>query len=200
MRAAIYSRVSTDKQENEVQLVQLRSLAQTEGHSVVEVFEDVCTGGTSDREAFQRMFQAAERREFELLIVWAADRISREGGYELETHYRRLKAAGVRVRSLSESHVGEETDESEILTALDGWKAKKEKQRISQRTRAGLALARARGVKLGRPGVYVDVQRLRQLVQEGYSGCAVARIMNIPQSTIRRHIISLPVGPSQEAA
>jgi DNA invertase Pin-like site-specific DNA recombinase len=184
MRAAIYSRVSTDKQENEVQLAQLRSLAQTEGHSVVEVFEDVCTGGTSDREAFQRMFQAAERHEFELLIVWAADRISREGGYELETHYRRLKAAGVRVRSLSESHVGEETDESEILTALDGWKAKKEKQRISQRTRAGLALARSRGVKLGRPIRIFDVQKASQMLRDGISKRQVSRSLNIPLSTL----------------
>ena len=184
MRAAIYSRVSTDKQENEVQLAQLRSLAQTEGHSVVEVFEDVCTGGTSDREAFQRMFQADERHEFELLIVWAADRISCEGGYELETHYRRLKAAGVRVRSLSESHVGEETDESEILTALDGWKAKKEKQRISQRTRAGLALARSRGVKLGRPIRIFDVQKASQMLRDGISKRQVSRSLNIPLSTL----------------
>src|SRR5258708_33782668 len=95
MKIAIYSRVSTDRQDTLNQLDQLRADAVQQGWDVVEEFIDTCTGGTSDREAFQRMFQAAERREFELVLLWSLDRLSGEGSETRLRYLRGLRECGV---------------------------------------------------------------------------------------------------------
>jgi DNA invertase Pin-like site-specific DNA recombinase len=191
MKIAIYSRVSTDKQETENQLVDLRREAASKGWDVVEEFIDTCTGGTSDREAFQRMFQAAERREFELVLFWSLDRLSREGTLQTLTHLDKLAKSGVGYRSLQESYLDTTNPMNDVFIAFAAVRAREEKKRIGDRTRAGLALARSRGIKLGRPGVHVDLQQVRQLVQEGLSGRAISRTLNVPQPTIRRYILAL---------
>src|ERR1700677_3181910 len=66
MDIAIYSRISTDKQDNQNQLDQLRGFAATQGWRIKREYVDVATGKNSDREQFKALFKAASRREFEL--------------------------------------------------------------------------------------------------------------------------------------
>jgi len=79
-RAALYARVSTrDKgQDTENQLAQLRKFGVDSGWPIVQEFVDHATGKRSEREQFQAMFAAASRREFDCLVTWALDRLSRE--------------------------------------------------------------------------------------------------------------------------
>ena len=81
MRVALYGRVSTrDKgQDTENQLAQLRQYAASMGWQTVAEFVDHESGGKSDREQFQFMFQAASQRKFDVLLFWSLDRLSREG-------------------------------------------------------------------------------------------------------------------------
>ncbi len=144
MKIAIYSRVSTDKQDTLNQLDQLRSDAAQQGWDVVEEFIDTCTGGTSDREAFQRMFQAAERREFELVLFWSLDRLSREGTETTLRHLRVLRESGVGYKSHEEQYLDTTNPLNEVFISFKAVMAVEEKKRISQRTKAGLAIARAK--------------------------------------------------------
>lgn len=98
---AIYSRVSTAKQETENQLAQLREFALVMGWSVVAEYQDTATGKTSDRAEFNRMFADAGTRRFDLLLFWSLDRLSREGALETLQHLNRLTGYGVQWRSRS---------------------------------------------------------------------------------------------------
>src|SRR5215472_16111 len=82
MRAALYARVSTRDRGQDVanQLAQLRQFAATQNWTVVHEYVDRATGKYSDREQFQRLFQDASQRRFDIVLFWSLDRFSREGG------------------------------------------------------------------------------------------------------------------------
>jgi len=93
----------------------------------------------------------AAKRLFQAVIVWALDRLSREGPLAILTLVSRLKNCGVKVISYQESWTEALGELGELLYALAGWVARMESQRRSERTRAGLARVVAQGKKLGRP-------------------------------------------------
>src|SRR5271156_1205654 len=102
MNIAIYARVSTDKQDTENQLVQLREFAAMQGWKVTREYTDYESGSKSDRAEFQQMFADASRRKFDLVLFWALDRLSREGVLETLQHLNRLTSYGVGFRSYTE--------------------------------------------------------------------------------------------------
>jgi DNA invertase Pin-like site-specific DNA recombinase len=81
VNVALYTRVSTrDKgQDNENQLAQLREFCRRHNWHIVPEYVDRATGKNGDREQFRAMFAAASRREFDAIVTWALDRLSREG-------------------------------------------------------------------------------------------------------------------------
>jgi len=103
MRAALYARVSTrDKgQDVENQLRQLRQFCKTQVWEIVKEYTDRASGKRGDREQFEAMFQAASQREFDILLFWSLDRLSREGGL---THIDLLAAARFVWRGLEIVH------------------------------------------------------------------------------------------------
>ena len=93
----------------------------------------------------------ARRRKFEIVLIWALDRLSREGPLAILTLINRLKLCGVKVLSYQESWTEAPGEMGEILYAMTGWMVRMESQRRSERTKAGLARVKAQGTKLGRP-------------------------------------------------
>jgi DNA invertase Pin-like site-specific DNA recombinase len=186
MRAAIYARVSTkDKgQDVENQLIQLRRYARAQRWETTE-YIDHETGKHSDRDAFKQMFTAATRREFDVVLVWSLDRLTREGVYETFAHIRVLTQHGVQFESLTEAHFRTTGPAGELMLAIAAWIAKQERIRISERTKAGLARARAQGKHLGRPHAVFSRDKARKLREAGMSWRAIGRKMGVPQSTIR---------------
>ena len=98
-----------------------------------------------------RLLDDARKRRFQAVIVWALDRLSREGLLAILTLVNRLKNHGVGVISYQESWTEALRELGELLYALAGWVARMESQRRSERTKAGLARVVAKGKKLGRP-------------------------------------------------
>ena len=79
-RVALYTRVSTDRQEAENQRRQLRAFVKGhEGWKLVEEYRDEESGATGSRARFQALFEDAHQRKFEVLVFWALDRFSRQG-------------------------------------------------------------------------------------------------------------------------
>ena len=97
------------------------------------------------------MLQDARKRKFDVMLVWALDRLSREGSLAILSLAHRLKTFGVKVISYQESWTEAPGELAELLYALTGWVARMESQRRSERTRAGLARVLAQGKRLGRP-------------------------------------------------
>jgi DNA invertase Pin-like site-specific DNA recombinase len=186
VNAAIYARVSTkDKgQDTENQLAQLRRYGDSQNWTMRE-FIDHETGKHSDRASFQQLFEAASRREINLVLVWSLDRFSREGVAETFLHIRKLLDYGVQFESLTEPHFRTTGPAGELMIAIAAWIAKQERVRISERTKAGLAVARAKGKQLGRRWKVFPRDRAEQMRKDGLSWRAIARELGVGQSTIR---------------
>ncbi len=104
-RAAIYCRVSIGRQENENQLVQLREFAAKQGWEIVREYTDTAGGGKTDRDGLKAMWDGAFKREFDLLLFWALDRLSREGVLGTLRYLERLTSYGVAYRSQSSTSI-----------------------------------------------------------------------------------------------
>src|SRR6516164_1517075 len=153
MKSAIYARVSTKdgRQDTENQLRQLRAFAETQGWTVVHEYVDRASGKRGDRQQFQKMFEAASRREFDILLFWSLDRLSREGTVETLNHLQRLTNYGVHWRSFTEQYLDSTGIFREAVIGILAAVAKQERVRISERVQAGLARARKEGRIGGRP-------------------------------------------------
>ncbi len=191
MRIAIYGRVSTDKQDTENQLIQLREFAPTQGWQIVREYVDVESGSKSDRPEFQRMFRDASQRRFDLVLFWALDRLSREGVLATLQHLNRLDSYGVGFRSYSEPYFDSCGVFKDAVIAIMATLAKQERVKRAERTKAGLAIARAKGKTLGRPRILrattSDVTRLRA---SGKSYRQVARELGISLRSVQRLAVS----------
>ncbi len=96
------------------------------------------------------------------MVVWALDRLSREGPLAILTLVNRLKQKGVKLISYQESWTEAPGEMAELLYALTGWVARMESQRRSERTKAGLARVKAQGKRLGRPPGSKDRRKRRR--------------------------------------
>jgi len=184
---AIYARVSTkDKgQDVENQLMQLRDYCARANWTVAEEYLDHVSGKTGDREAFKRLFLDASRRKFDVVLVWALDRFTREGVLETFEYIRDLTKYGVQFESYSEAHFRTTGPAGELMLAIAAWIAKQERLRISERTKAGLARAKKQGRCGGRPVKVFRRDRALELRTQGMSWRAIARELGVPHSTIR---------------
>src|ERR1035437_3201376 len=153
MKAAIYVRVSTrdGRHDAENQLRQLREFAASQKWTVVHEYVDRASGKRGDREQFQKMFTAASRREFDCLLFWSLDRLSREGTVETLNHLQRLTGYGVNYRSFTEQYLDSTGIFKEAVIGILAAVAKQERVRLSERTIAGLERAKAQGRVGGRP-------------------------------------------------
>jgi DNA invertase Pin-like site-specific DNA recombinase len=165
MRTAIYCRVSKDdkSQDPTNQREPLLKMANTFNLEVVEEYVDYASGGNSNRPQFKQMLQDAKARKFDKVLVWSLDRFSREGISNTLHYLEELKKSGVALKSLQESWL--DTSDSgvgQLLISIMSWVAQQERQRISERTKAGLLRAKAGGKKLGRPKGSSDKGRRRK--------------------------------------
>ena len=194
MRVALYGRVSTrDKgQEYENQLRDLRAFVKAhakEGWKLGHEYVDQASGKNSDWVQFQRLFEDASRRKFDLVLFWSLDRFSREGVLETLQHLQRLTAAGVDYKSYTEQYLDSCGIFRDAVLSILATIAKQERVRIRERTIAGLERARAQGKRLGRPRLVVDREKVYDLRKQGKSLA----------ETVMRHCPSTNGGRATEA-
>lgn len=152
MRCAVYIRVSTPEQNETNQLPALQDYAKRKGWDVVEVYAEQASAWHAGHQGeLRRLLRDARRGRFSVCLVWALDRLSREGALPILSLVHRLASCGVKVISLHESWTEAPGELAEVLYALVGWVARMESERRSQRTKAGLERLRREGRKLGRP-------------------------------------------------
>ena len=189
MRTALYARVSTKdgKQDTENQLRQLRQFANTQGWTITAEYVDRASGRRSDRPQFKKMFEAASRREFDILLFWSLDRLSREGVVETLNHLQRLTGYGVNYRSFTEQYLDSTGIFKEAVIGILAAVAKQERVRLSERTIAGLERARAEGRGGGRPKTEDNlrtVKALHRLREQGKSIRQIASELSLSTNTV----------------
>jgi DNA invertase Pin-like site-specific DNA recombinase len=187
VRAAIYARVSTKLkgQDTENQLLQLREYCVRQAWQITEEYVDHESAKTGDRAAFKRLFADATQRKFDVVLVWALDRFTREGVLETFTYIEKLREFKVSFESYTEAHFRTTGPAGELMLAVAAWIAKQERLRISERTKAGIERARREGKHCGRPRRVFrrdEVAQLRDV--ERLSWRAIAERLGVPVSTV----------------
>jgi DNA invertase Pin-like site-specific DNA recombinase len=184
MRAAAYVRVSTGKQDLEVQLQELREFVARKGWQLAATYSDVASGAKEDRPEFRRLLADATRGRFSAVIVQRFDRAARSVRQLVETleHLRRCRVAFV---SLKED-IDTTTPAGELIFHVMAAIAQFERALIGDRIRSGLYRARALGKHLGRPKSAVEHDQVARLRQEGLSYRSIAHRLHISPALAHR--------------
>ena len=190
-RAAIYCRVSTRYQEPRNQGRALAKLCQAQQWTIAAEYTDRNSGGAAHREQLADMLDAASRHEFDIVVFWSLDRLSREGTLKTLEILQRLANYGVKYRSLTEPYIDASAPFAEAIIGFVATIAKMERERLRERVRAGLDQARARGVKLGRHRRIVDRDEIVKLYRARYSLRRIARKLHVSPATVLRRLREL---------
>jgi DNA invertase Pin-like site-specific DNA recombinase len=187
-RAALYMRVSTDQQTIANQEAQLRKWAKHHGFKIVKVYADNGISGIRrHRKGLTDMLEGAHRRDFDVLMVWALDRFSREGIRAMLGYLEQLQEAGVRVLSHQEEWLKIGDPMGELQVATFAWVAKQERIRLSERTKAGMARAKAEGKKFGRPPLPQEtLEKIKAALTRGTGIREAARLCGVSHGSVQR--------------
>ena len=163
MKACIHSRVSTNEQDTENQSAILTAWARQSEFKIVNIYSEEETAWRAGHQReLARLLDDARRRKFEAILIWALDKLYREGPLAILSLVNRLKISGVKVLSYQESWTEAPGELGELLFAIAGWVARMESQRKSERTKAGLARLVVQGKKLGRPKGLKDKRKRKK--------------------------------------
>ena len=186
VRAALYARCSTVDQSVALQVDELREYARQRGIRVVaEYVDEGASGSNPRRPQLDALLADAHRRRFDALLVWKLDRLGRSLSH-LIGFVEQLGALQVDLISLRDPGLDTTGPTGRLIFHVIGAVAEFERDLIRERTRAGLAAARRRGRRIGRPRVYVPLARAAELLEQGRPMAAVARELGVARSTLRR--------------
>jgi DNA invertase Pin-like site-specific DNA recombinase len=187
-RAAIYVRVSTDKQTIENQLRELRQIADRRGWEVVHEYRDAGISGSKGREArpgLDEMLNDAQRRRFDVVMAWAIDRLGRSL-IDLLGTIQTLEACEVDLY-LDQQSIDTTTPTGRLMFQITGAFAEFERSMIRQRVRAGLKRAVESGKQLGRPKIDPAMEnRIKAQLRAKRGMIAIARDLKVGTGTVQR--------------
>lgn len=186
MRAAIYSRVSTlNGQSPQMQIAELESYCERRGWEVVKSYADIGVSGSREkRPGMDALMVDARRRKFDCCVVYRYDRFARSLRH-LVNALAEFDSLGIHFVSLHEG-VDTSSPNGRLVFGIFASIAEFERELIRSRVRSGLAAAKARGKKLGRPARDVDAVQVARLRAEGASWRAIARELGVGLATVHR--------------
>src|SRR5438132_38117 len=194
MRAAIYSRVSTTDQTTSPQIDELRSYCGRRQWDIGGEYTDVgISGAENSRLGLNRLLADAKRRKFDAVLVYRYDRFARSLR-QLVTALCEFEALGIQFVSVHEG-VDTSTPNGRLVFGIFASIAEFERELIRDRVRSGLAAARAKGKRIGRPRVPVDALRIGFLRHQGRSWAQIKADTGISKGTAQRAMAGLPKTP-----
>jgi DNA invertase Pin-like site-specific DNA recombinase len=187
-RAALYLRVSTDDQTVENQRLALEATCEQRGWEVVQIYADNGISGAKGRDkrpGLDALLKDAVRGKFDVVLAWAMDRLGRSL-LDLLTTLNELDAANVAL-VLHQQAIDTTTPAGRMFFQVTGAFAEFERAMIRSRVNAGLARARARGAKLGRPRVSGKIETaIRARLASGEGMLKVSKMLGVGVSTVVR--------------
>ena len=183
---ALYARVSTAAGQNpEMQLRELREYVARRGWKIAAEYVDRGISGAQERRPeLDRLWADCRKRKIDAVVVYRYDRFARSLR-QLVNALEEFRALGINFVSLHES-IDTSTPNGRLVFGIFGSIAEFERELIRERVRSGVAAAKAKGTRLGRPHVVVDAARIAALRSQGRSWAAIASQMDVGEGTVRR--------------
>jgi DNA invertase Pin-like site-specific DNA recombinase len=183
-RAIIYCRVSTSDQDCDRQERDLREFADRAGYEVVEVVRETASGAKDDRAQRKKVMAAARARKISAVLVTEASRWSRST-IDLLGTLQDLNAWGISLVTLSGISLDLNTPQGKLMAAILSAIAEFERDLIRERVKSGIAAARAKGQKFGRPRVSESsIAFVHQLREQGKSYSQIAAASGVSRTKV----------------
>ncbi len=192
-RAALYMRVSTVDQHPETQLHDLRGLAAQRGFIIISEYTDKISGAKGKRPGLDQLLADARRGKFDVVMVWAFDRLARSVRHVLEVldEQNHLKIEFVSFRE----NIDTGGPLGRAMVVIVGAIAELERNLIIERVRAGMRRARLEGRRIGREPLSVDRDALLQDRARGMSLTELAKTYRISRTSVCRVLREARPGP-----
>lgn len=189
-------RVSTVDQHPETQLLDLRQMAAQRGYEIVAEFTDRISGARARRPGLDQMMRDARHGRFDVVLVWASDRIARSVKHFLEVldGLNRLNIEFVSFRE----QIDTGGPLGRAVVVIIGAIAELERSLIVERVRSGMRRARLEGRHIGRPRLDLDCAAICRDRQRGQSLGQLARTYAVSRATVRR-VLHPGSAPEQSA-
>jgi DNA invertase Pin-like site-specific DNA recombinase len=183
-RAALYMRVSTLDQHPETQLYDLRQMAQQRGYQIVEEYTDRISGAKARRPGLDALMRDARRGRFDVVLVWASDRIARSVKHFLDV-LDELNRLNIEFISFREQ-IDTGGPLGRAVVVIIGAIAELERNLIVERVRAGMRRAKLEGRHIGRKPLVLDRDAILRDRQRGHSLSQLAKSHLVSRATIHR--------------
>ena len=189
-RAALYMRVSSVDQHLETQLHDLRQMASQRGYEIVQEYTDRISGVKAKRPGLGQMMADARRGRFDVVLVWASDRIARSVKHFLEVldEFNRLNIEYVSFRE----QIDTGGPLGRAIVVIIGAVAELERNLIIERVRAGMRRARLEGTHIGRNPLTLDHEAIHRERCQGQSLRQIAKGHRISTATVQRVLRKRP--------
>jgi DNA invertase Pin-like site-specific DNA recombinase len=183
-RAALYMRVSTLDQHPETQMYDLHEMAKQRGYLIIEEFTDTISGTKARRPGLDAMMRDARRGQFDVVLVWASDRIARSVKHFLEV-LDELNRLNIEFISFREQ-IDTGGPLGRAVVVIIGAIAELERSLIVERVRAGMRRATLEGRHIGRKALVLDRAAILRDRQRGDSLGQLAKSYLVSRTTIHR--------------
>lgn len=183
-RAILYMRVSTIDQHPETQLLDLRQMAAQRGYEIVQEYTDRISGTKAKRPGLDQMMKDARRGGFDVVLVWACDRIARSTRHFLDV-LDELNRLNVEFISFREQ-IDTGGPLGRAIVVIIGAIAELERSLIVERVRAGMRRAKLEGRHIGRKPLELDHPTILRDRKQGQSLAQLASAHRVSRATIHR--------------
>ena len=192
MKAAIYTRVSTSDQTTDNQLLELRSAAERHGWTVEAEYSDIISGAKSKRPGLDALKASVGRKEVDMVMAWDVSRLGRSLQH-LVNLLSEIHAKNVDLY-LHQQGIDTTTPAGKAMFGMMGVFAEFEHKMIQERVRAGLARAKEKGTRsgkpIGRPPVRpIKIAKIRELRKQGLSIRGIAKKTGISRTAVNTHLL-----------
>ena len=189
MKVALYARVSKDdrRQDPENQLSRLREYAKQKEMEISGEYVDSCSGGDPRKPARKRMIADARGHRFSVVLCTKIDRVSRST-MDFYDFLKQLEFSKVRLEAIDQPELSTNSPMGDFLMAMLAGVAQFERSLIVSRTKDGLARARAKGKRLGRPPNPAKTEDILRMRQEGLSLREIGKRVGISHQGVKQRL------------
>ena len=185
-KVAVYTRVSTDEQKTDLQLMDLKEYVQRRDYKIFNFYEDIVSGATKERKALDQLFQDARHRKFDIVLVWKFDRFARSLKMLVDS-LALFQELGIDFISYKEN-IDTTTSMGRLIFHINSAYAEFEREIIKDRVIAGIKAKREKTGTWGRRNIAEDIQtQIKTLIQAGTSVRNTAKQLQVSTRTVRKY-------------
>jgi DNA invertase Pin-like site-specific DNA recombinase len=186
-KVAIYTRVSTDEQKTDLQLMDLKEYVQKRGYETFNFYEDIVSGAAKERKALDQLMDDAKKRKFDIVLVWKFDRFARSLKM-LVDGLALFQELGIDFISYKEN-IDTTTSMGKLIFNINSAYAEFERDIIRDRVKAGVKAKREKTNGIwGRRNVADAIQtQIQELINKGVSIRNIAKQLNVAKGTVMKY-------------